>query len=254
MENPDRRIVCFDLDDTLIPNTCLYHAPAWKCGLIISRTLGYKSPYPLDVLRLQFETDSALVETLGYGTDRFPKSWVRTYEILAERAGVPVDRAVVKRLLATAGRFKSGPYVPFEGAKDALGEIQHASHMLHLVTAGEKRLQQRKIDRCGLKSLFDSTHIVKREKKPVLEKLVGDRPERGIMVGDSTRNDIKPAIELGMTGILVKSETWPHAKIDLDPRLYHLVDDVTQVPALIRKLVRESRRRGAGRKARRNAA
>ncbi len=245
MENPDRRIVCLDLDDTLIPNTCLYHGPTWKCGLIISKALGHKSPYPLEVLRLQYETDAGLVKTHGYGVDRYPKSWLRTYEILAERARVPVERSVAKRLLATAARFKSGPYVPFDGAKDALGELQHASHMLHLVTAGDKRLQQRKIDRCGLKSLFDSTHIVKIDKKPVLAKLVADEPHRGIMVGDSTRSDILPAIELGMTGILVKSETWPYAKIDLDPKRYHVVDDITQVPALIRKLVRQSRRRGS---------
>jgi putative hydrolase of the HAD superfamily len=253
VENPDRRIVCFDLDDTLIPNTCLYHGPIWKCGQLISRALGPKSPYPRDVLTLHYEIDSGMVKTHGYGADRFPESWVRTYETLAERAHVPVDRAVSKRLRATAARFKNGPYVPFPGAKDALVELQHASHMLHLVTAGEKRLQQRKLDRCGLKSLFDSTHIVKMDKKSVLEKLIGDEPRRGIMIGDSKRSDILPALELGMEAIWVKSGTWPYAQVDIDQRRFHTVDDVTQVPALVRRIVREGRRRKAAR-ARRSTA
>jgi FMN phosphatase YigB (HAD superfamily) len=42
-----------------------------------------------------------------------------------------------------------------------------------------------------------------------------------MMVGDSKRSDIAPAIELGITAVHIPGDTWPFAQAELDRRAYH---------------------------------
>ncbi|HSD12534.1 MAG TPA: HAD family hydrolase, partial [Patescibacteria group bacterium] len=178
----------------------------------------------------------------GYGVDRFPKSWVKTYETLARRAGLPVDRRVCEAVRKTAAAFTRGPYVPFDGAKEALMELQREGHSLHLITAGDKTLQEKKVRVSGLSSLFDSVNVTGVDKKPVMAKIVGEHKERVMMVGDSTKSDVKPAIELGIVAVHVPSHTWAFAQADVDRRKYLVISSISELPALVRKFMRRPRR------------
>lgn len=226
-----KTVFCFDLDDTLIANTAKYHAPIWRCGMLITKALGAKSAYLLAVLQLHGEIDTEMVKTLGYGTDRFPTSWVRTYEILAERAGVATDPSVVKRIRNTAARFRYGPYKPFEGVPRALAEIRRTKALMHLVTAGDEKLQWTKIRQSGLARFFDSIHVTGIDKKSVLAGIVGDRPHDGVMIGDSKKSDIKPAKELGMATVWVPSQTWSFANAEVEPDF--TIASVCDLPSIL---------------------
>lgn len=232
------RRICFDLDDTLIPNSFKYHQPIWRCAQLIAKVLGHKSPHPLELLKLHHETDIELVKTHGFGADRFPEGWVRTYECLAGRVGEPADPEVARRLRNMAKRFAFGPFEPFRGVKDVLGELLRAGRALHLITAGDEHLQKRKIAQAKLRPLFTSVHITGLDKKEVMRELAGDHPEDAMMVGDSTKSDILPAIELGMTAVFVPSPTWSFAHTEVDPSKYHKISSVRELPALLRKLSR----------------
>lgn len=237
--------ILLDLDDTLIANTHLYHVPSIRCCLLISTALGERSVHPLDLLKLHLEVDMAMVKSHGYGVDRFPKSWVKTYETVARRAGLGVDRKVCAAITKAAAAFTKGPFEPFEGAKEALMELQRDGHSLHLVTAGDKRLQGRKVRASGLSSLFDSVNITGVDKKAMMAKIVGDRKERTMMVGDSTRSDIKPALEIGIVAVHVPSNTWAFAQADIDRSKVHTIASVRELPALVRKLSRGVKGRAA---------
>ncbi len=242
MGDNERWTILIDLDDTLIPNTHLYHLPSLKCALLISSAMGVKSVHPLEMLKAQLEIDMAMVKSHGYGVDRFPKSWVKTYEALARRAGLAVDRKVCEAVRKTAAAFTRGPYVPFDGAKEALVELQRDGHGLHLITAGDKALQEKKVRASGLSSLFDSVNVTGVDKKPVMAKIAGERRDRVMMVGDSTKSDMKPAIELGIVAVHVPSHTWAFAQADVDPKALVVIPSVTELPALVRKLSRRRRR------------
>lgn len=242
-----RRIkkVCLDLDDTLIPNSFRYSEPTWKCGLIITQALGINGPYANELMKVQLETDRALVEKHGFAAMRFPQSWVLTYEEFCRRSDVTPDPKVVQKLLRTAERFKFGPFRTFEGVTDTLEHLG-AKYELHLVTAGDLRLQQRKIEQCGVGPLFHEQHIVEKDKRAVLEAVAGDEPSCCVMVGDSKRSDITPAIELGMHAVWIPSNTWDYAHADVDESAYRTIRSVTQLPAVLDELS-ESRTRKAAR-------
>ena len=231
--------ICFDLDDTLIPNTFTYNVPKWRCGLIISAALGHKCPPPADLLKLHLETDLQFVAKYGLGVDRFPASWVQTYELLCRRAGSRVDQAVARRLTRAALGFTRGPFRTFPGAKRLLSSLRRDGHALHLVTAGDDRLQAKKILRAGIRPLFDSIAITPMKKGDILAAIIKDRPDLGVMVGDSKKSDIAPAVELGMHAIWMPSQTWAFANAEIDPSKYHEIASLKEWPDLIRRLVRD---------------
>jgi putative hydrolase of the HAD superfamily len=230
------RQACFDLDDTMVPNTHKYHQPILRCASIIVEALGTKSPYPPDLLKIHYDIDSKMVEEFGFGQERFPTSWVRTYEMLAEKAGCRVDAGIKKRLYNTAKRFRHGPFRPFDGALSALAEIRSRGIKTHLVTAGDEELQWKKIRTSGIEEHFDSIHVTPMKKKDILSGIVGDRPEEGIMVGDSKKSDIIPAVELGMVAAWIPSQTWTFADAPIEASKYHELKSVTEVPGLIKRL------------------
>ena len=232
------RRICFDLDDTLIPNSFLYDTAKWRCGSLIAKALGIRCPRASHLLTLMEETDRAAFQKFGLSADRFPASMVRAYETAAENAGMPVDPEIARRVRDTAERYKLGPYRPLPGVRPALKQLRAFRCQLHLVTAGDDLLQRVKIVKAGLGSHFDSIDVVPKDKKPALAAIVGDRPELGVMVGDSPGSDIQPAIELGMTAVFVPSNTWSVVHADVDPSKYHTISSVRELPALLQKLSR----------------
>jgi FMN phosphatase YigB (HAD superfamily) len=228
--------ICYDLDDTLHPNSCKYNEPIWQCGLIISRALGYRSMYPVEALKLHYEIDSSMVKEFGFKVTRFPESWVKAYETIAEKAGVPARKDVAEKLRRTAARFAQGPFRPFPGTKAALRRVRKKfpKAKQYLVTAGDDELQWRKIRELGFVSLFDGIEVTGVEKKQVLRAIVGDRAEAGVMVGDSKKSDIVPALELGMTAIWVPSQTWNFANAEVEPS--HTIASIRDLPGLLERL------------------
>lgn len=230
------RKVCLDLDDTLIPNTYKYHAPILRCAMIVVRALKHRSKYPPDLLQMQLAIDQELVAEKGFSPDRFPLSWVLTYERLAALAGLPVDPKVVERLRTEASAFQRGPFRMFPGVKRALRRLAKEGRELHVITAGDEALQRRKIAEAGIADYVDSIHVTPMRKKDILASIVGDRPKEGAMVGDSKKSDIVPAIELGMTAVWLPSETWSFVNADIDETKYHRIASVTELPDLLRKI------------------
>ncbi len=220
----------------MIANTYKYHEPIWKCGTIITRALGRLSVYPPELLKLHSEIDQGLVNEKGFSSDRFPLSWVLTYERVAAMAGLKPDPAVSERLRRTAAKFMDGPFRLFPGAKRMLKQLAAQGRELYVITAGDDALQRRKIDEAGLPGLVHGIHITPMKKRDILASIVGDRPQEGMMVGDSKKSDILPAIELGMTAVWLPSQTWTFVNADIDETKYHRIESIGELLPLLARL------------------
>jgi putative hydrolase of the HAD superfamily len=246
--NEEALIVCVDLDDTLIPTAYRYNDAIAKCALLLTKAFGEKSLHPVELLARHRAIDEGLVSKYGYRADRFPTSWTTLYDALCKEAGIAPDPKLRARLRHTANRYQFGPYRAFAGSKKALTQIQRDGHVLHLVTAGDPKVQDRKISQSGLTPLFDGVHVTGVDKKKVIAGIVGDRPERGVMVGDSKRSDIQPAIDLGMTAVWLPSNTWAFAQVDVKGT-FHTIRSIDELPALLRRISARVPRRLAPRAA-----
>ena len=90
--------------------------------------------------------------------------------------------------------------------------------MLVVFTKGELLTQENKLKRSGLLPFFDKIFIVTDKKEEDYEKLCDDlgiKPSELLMVGNSLRSDVLPALNIGSFAVHIPSEVmWQHEVID----------------------------------------
>jgi putative hydrolase of the HAD superfamily len=234
---PRKWLLCFDLDDTLIPTCHRYYDVDWQVGSIITQALGPRAVSPAEVLKIKAEMDNLLFPELGFKVRRFQEAWVETYRRLARGSSLPVSRAVVERIRESVAQVRFGPYVAFPGVKQALENLAAAGHELRIITAGEEMIQRNKIVGANLSTWFspDRVHVSPWPKKALMAEVIEGREGPCAMIGDSKRNDIAPALEIGILAIWVPSNLrWSFSDPAVKP--HHTIESVKDLPALMEKI------------------
>ena len=129
----------------------------------------------------------------------------------------------------------------FPGVVETLAALK-ATHRLLVVTRGDLVAQERTLAASGLTRFFHAIEIVSDKTRPVYERIFsrhGDGPGRAMMIGNSMRADVVPAIAAGAWGIHIPSEhVWTLDLAD-DPRdaaRFRRLPDLTAVVPLVREI------------------
>ena len=207
------RVVIFDGDDTLWKTQELYdHAKTAFARLVAG--LGYEKKSVITELD---RIDAANVSTHGFSRRRFPRSLVQTYRVLAGRSKQKPDKRVEDQIRHIGNSvFRKKPKLaPF--THSVLRRLKKEFRLV-LFTKGDASIQKRRIRQTGLRELFDAVYITEYKKIGDLRDVLraeGVRSRDAIMVGDSVRSDIRPAITLGMRAIWINGRTWRYEYDDL---------------------------------------
>ena len=110
-----------------------------------------------------------------------------------------------------------------------------------LITKGDLLDQERKLAQSGLGDLFDAVEIVSDKTAQTYAKLFtrhGTGPAQALMVGNSLKSDVIPALDAGGWGVHVPHGlTWSleHAEAPSHPR-FHAIADLGALPSLVAAL------------------
>ena len=151
-----------------------------------------------------------------------------------------VPASVISELMAAGRDMLAHPIELLPHARDAVEAAAGAHHVM-LITKGDLLHQERKLAQSGLGDLFDTVEIVS-DKQPetyarIFESSPGG-PVAAMMVGNSMRSDVIPAIEAGAWGVHVPHDlAWAleHAEAPVAPR-FRSVADLGDLPRLIREI------------------
>ncbi|TIP91143.1 MAG: HAD family hydrolase, partial [Mesorhizobium sp.] len=118
------------------------------------------------------------------------------------------------------------------------------AYRLVLITKGDLFDQERKLAQSGLGDLFDAVEIVS-DKSPATYVSIfsrhGDGAEKSMMVGNSLKSDVVPAIEAGSWGIHVPHElTWvlEHVEPPVTAPRFRQIADLSELPRLVDSIVK----------------
>lgn len=193
----------FDADDTLWQNEQFYRMTEKRfAGLLAD----YAEAEALSNRLLEAERRN--LKAYGFGIKGFTLSMIET-AIEVTEGRVP---ATVIHQIVDAGRdLLSHPIEPLPHARAALEQLS-GDYRLVLITKGDLFDQERKLAQSGLGDFFSAVEIVSDKSAVTYERIFtrhGDGPERAMMVGNSLRSDIVPAIKAGSWGVYVPhSLTW----------------------------------------------
>ena len=230
MMNKNIKIIAFDADDTL-----------WDCQGHFERVMQqlYDELLPWTITREEaarqlFATERKNMPLLGFGTKAFTLSMIETalrasrYEMTAAKV------SEIQQLCYTLNEF---PCTPLPEVRETLEELRHyvdshrqsadvtqapanlsplTSHFspqkLVCFTKGELLDQEHKLERSGLKDYFDDVVITSDKTQREFRDLC-DRyaiaPGELLMVGNSLKSDIAPALAIGAWGVYIPFHvTW----------------------------------------------
>lgn len=227
-------LVALDADDTLWHNEPRYTSTRERlCGLIAK----YGLVEAIDE-RL-YATERRNLQHFGYGVKGFVLSMIET---AIELTGGRFEGGDVRTIIDWGHDMLGSPIDLLEGVQDAV-EALAGSVPLILVTKGDLLDQETKLARSGLGRHFRGIEIVSEKHCRAYEHVMaryGVAPDRFVMVGNSLKSDILPALEAGAHAVLVPyTMTWVHEHVapeDLAGARYHQIAHLRELPAVLERL------------------
>lgn len=212
------RVVAFDADDTLwdcqswfdkVEQECCELLKPWAIARTVSEGL--------------FSTERHNLPLTGYGTKAFTLSLIENAVRITEGH---LTGDVVGRLLDMGKDLLTFPTTPLPEVEQTLQQLSaRRCYQLVVFTKGELLDQENKLQRSGLERFFSHMETVSNKTEKEYRQLCENldvAPEQTLMVGNSFRSDIAPALAAGAYAVhipfhvvweLEKSEEYPHERL-----------------------------------------
>lgn len=225
--------IAFDADDTLWHNERFFRLTEKRLAALLS---DHAEETHLSARLLEAERRN--LGLYGFGIKGFTLSMIETaIEVTQGR----VPGAVIGEIMAAGREMLRHPIEPLPHVRETLATLA-SSYRLLLITKGDLFDQERKVAQSGLGDFFVGVEIVS-DKTPDTYRRVfarhADGAERAMMVGNSLRSDVIPALRAGSWGVHVPHEltfALEHAdEPQAEPR-YRRVGDMGDLPALLHTL------------------
>ena len=227
-------LVGLDADDTLWHNEPLYTQRRERFRELLAR---YEPAGVLD--DHLYEVELRNLQHFGYGVKGFVLSMIET---AIEITGGRLESADVRTIIDWGRDMLASPTELLDGVCEAIETLGQQFPMV-LVTKGDLLDQQSKLARSGLARHFKGIEIVSEKTARVYRTVMtryGVAPERFVMVGNSLRSDILPAIEAGAHAVYVPYEmTWVHERVPPEALAdihYHEIPHMRDLPAVLARL------------------
>ncbi|MGA7266610.1 MAG: HAD family hydrolase, partial [Aestuariivirga sp.] len=149
--------------------------------------------------------------------------------------------AVIAEILSYGREMLNHPVETLPHAREALVQLS-GDYRIVLVTKGDLFDQERKLAASGLGDFFDGVEIVSEKTPEVYQRVFtrhGDGAARAMMIGNSLKSDVVPALVAGSWGVHVPHDlTWALEHVEPpegNPR-FRKVDNLGLIYPLIRQV------------------
>lgn len=205
MNTSNIKVIAFDADDTL-----------WDCQGHFERVMQrlYDELVPwtdreTSALEL-FSTERKNMRLLGFGVKAFTLSILETAMRVSHNE-MPAE--TISRLLQDCYTLMEFPCTPLPEVEDTLQWLKsNTDYKLVVFTKGELLDQQHKLERSGLQQYFVYTEITSDKGEPEFRQLCSKlnvEPHEMLMVGNSLKSDIAPALAIGCPAVYIPFHvTW----------------------------------------------
>ena len=223
----------FDADDTLWLNEVYFRLTEERFAALLA---DYADPADLGARLLAAERRN--LGHYGFGVKGFVLSMIES-AIEVTEARVPAR--VIAELIAAGREMLEQPIELLPHARAAV-EALAPDHQILLITKGDLLDQERKLAQSGLGELFTGVEIVSDKTAPVYAAIFarhGTPPERAMMVGNSLKSDVLPALAVGAYGVHVPHvQTWAleHADAPVDDPRFFALENLEALPDLVKTM------------------
>lgn len=227
-------VIAFDADDTLWHNENLYTVTQEKFQRLLEN---YQDTEWIE--KKLYQTELRNIQHFGYGIKAFVLSMIETAIELTE-GRITADE--IGTIISFGKEMLNTPVDVFDNVESTLMALAQ-NHQLMVITKGDLRDQQRKIEQSGLAPYFEHVEIVSEKSVAVYDRIITRHsfdPKQFLMVGNSLKSDVLPILELGGNAVFIPYHTtWEHERVpeasqqDYD---FHHLPHIGLLPDLVRQI------------------
>ena len=228
-------LIAFDADDTLWHNERLYLQTQASLAALLA---GYEVAARAVDEQL-YQTETRNIRVFGYGIKSFTLSMIET---AIELTGGNLSASDVQAIIELGKAQLHAPVELLEHVREII-PLLAARHPLMVITKGDLLDQQTKLTRSGLGEFFRDIEVVSDKTPQSYATLFRNHnldAGQVVMVGDSLRSDILPALELGAYAVYIPHPVkWQHEAAEVPapgtPRFTQL-EQLSRLPDLLDQL------------------
>ncbi len=227
--------IAFDADDTLSHSERVFRLTEERFAALLAEYIASDG-----LSQRLLETEKRNLQYYGFGRKGFVLSMIETAIDVTDGK---VPTAILKDLIDMGGDMAANRIEILPDARETLDAVAERYRIL-LITKGDLLDQEEKLARSGLGELFHAVEIVS-DKSPLTYQRIftrhGDGPERSMMVGNSLKSDIVPAIEVGSWGIFIPHPlTWAleHSDAPMDAPRFRQIERIAELSDLLAEIDR----------------
>lgn len=231
--------IAFDADDTLWHNERFFQLTQDRFADLLAGHMAGDMEGP-DLMERLLEAERRNIVQYGFGIKGFVLSMIETALEVTEGK---VPQSVISELIAAGKDMLAHPIELLPHAREAV-EVAKCFGRVLVITKGDLLDQERKVAQSGLGEMFDGVEIVSEKVPGVYTRIFdswGDGPERGLMIGNSMKSDVRPMIDAGGWGVYVPHDlAWDieHAEPPLHHPRYRALHDLGGLPDLLSDLTK----------------
>ena len=221
-------LIAFDGDDTLWHNERIFHATEVQFAQLLAE---YHSAEWVGQRLLATETKN--LGHFGYGIKGFILSMIETAIELTEGR---ISGNEIREVIEWGHSMLGEPVQLLDGVRETVQSLS-ANFRLMLLSKGDLFDQESKLARSGLGEYFGAVEIVSEKNASTYRTIMrrhAVEPERFLMVGNSLRSDVLPALEAGAMAVHIPYElTWEHERMDeeaLRDKIFARLERITALP------------------------
>jgi putative hydrolase of the HAD superfamily len=225
----------FDADDTLWQNETFFRLTQDR---FLQRLVDHAAPEKLAERLLAAERRN--LAYYGFGVKGFTLSMIETAVEVTEGR---VPGAVIADLIALGRELLEHPMELLPHARATVTALA-ANYRLVLITKGDLLHQERKLAQSGLGDLFHGVEIVS-DKTEATYRIAfarhGTGADQAMMVGNSLKSDVIPALAAGAWGVHVPHElewSFEAAQVPTDSPRFHSLNGLGALPDLVEQVRR----------------
>jgi putative hydrolase of the HAD superfamily len=228
---PHIDLVALDADDTLWHNEPNFTSTRDRLGPLLAK-------YGLDpdLSDRLYTTEKRNLAHFGYGVKGFVLSMIETSIELTDGR---IESTDVRTIIDWGRAMLASPIELLEGVQEAV-ETLAGRVPLVLLTKGDLLDQETKLARSGLGQHFTGIEIVSEKNRAAYERVIrrsAVAPDRFVMVGNSLKSDVVPALHAGAHAVHVPyTVEWVHERVapeELANLRYHEITHLKELPRVL---------------------
>jgi putative hydrolase of the HAD superfamily len=223
-------VIAFDADDTLWHNETIFQATEKQ----FTDLLAAHHPAPSVRERL-LATEMKNLQHFGYGIKGFTLSMIET---AIELTDGKIRGDEIRNIIAWGHEMLRAPVQLLDGVRETV-EALSGRHRLMLLTKGDLFDQESKLARSGLGEYFSDVQIVSEKNAATYTRVIarsGVPADRFLMIGNSLKSDVLPAMEAGAMAIHIPyAVTWAHEQVHDHEGDVTQLETISELPAWLER-------------------